>query len=478
MLNQKGLDQASQQGDPSDFRMTEKIAEFYGQINNQGGFFMGLSRSLATGASSLRAHQQRMDVISNNLANANTIGYKSNRANFSDQFYQVYTHGVAPNVQGSRGNGGLNPHQFGNGVRLSSITQNMAQGVIESSERALDMAVQGDGFFIYNMNGRELYSRAGNISQDRDGNLIDTATGAFLQGYNVDKTTNGVIIKNADGSNRLSATKNNLVIPPDITSPPRQTQNISFFGNLNAGMATGDTRSTSINVYDNIGGVHNLTFTFTKTANPNEYALAATIDGQAVNTNATTIQFNADGTLNTPTNVLINYADLNTAIGNNVFATTPTAMTIQLADPNNLMSGITQFAGANTASFKTQDGYTSGDLLTLSVGRDGKIWGSFTNGKTELLGQVLLARFTNQEGLVRTGDNFFSVSPNSGDPIIGTVNDIFSSTSIIGNSLEQSNVDMTVEFTRLITTQRAFEAASRTITVSDTLLAEVNQLKR
>lgn len=439
---------------------------------------MGLSRSLATGASSLRAHQQRMDVISNNLANANTIGYKSNRANFSEQFYQVYSQGVAPNVQGTRGNGGINPYQFGLGVRMTSITQDMSQGVLESTNRALDMAIQGDGFFIYNMNGKELYSRAGNISQDKQGNLIDTATGALLQGYNINKDNNGVIIKNSDGTNRLNAAKSNLVIPPDIISPPRQSQNITFFGNLNAGMATGDSRSTSINVYDNIGGVHSLTFTFTKTANANEYALSATIDGQTVNTNAATITFNSDGTLNTPTNVQINYADLNTAIGNNVFSTTPAALNIRLADPNNLMSGLTQFAGANTASFKTQDGYTSGDLLSLSVGRDGKIWGAFTNGKTELLGQVLLARFTNQEGLVRTGDNFYANSPNSGDAIIGTANEVFPSTSIVGNALEQSNTDMTEEFTRLITTQRAFEAASRTVTVSDTLLAEINQLKR
>lgn len=439
---------------------------------------MGLSRSLATGASSLRAHQQRMDIISNNIANTNTTGYKANRANFSDQFYQVYSQGIAPNVQGTRGTGGINPYQFGLGVRMSSITQDMSQGVIESSERALDMAIQGDGFFIYNLNGRELYSRAGNVSQDRDGNLIDTATGAFLQGYNVDINNNGLIVKNADGSNRLNATKRNLVIPPDIISPPRQTQNITFFGNLNAGMAVGDTRSTSINIYDNIGGVHSLTFTFTRTANANEYALSAAIDGQNVNTNSAVVRFNPDGTLNTPTNVQINYADLNTAIGSNVFATTPATLNVTLADPNNLMSGLTQFAGANTASFKTQDGYTSGDLLSLNVGRDGKIWGSFTNGKTELLGQVLLARFTNQEGLVRTGDNFFAISPNSGEAIIGTANEVFPSTSIIGNALEQSNTDMTVEFTRLITTQRAFEAASRTVTVSDTLLAEINQLKR
>lgn len=439
---------------------------------------MGLSRSLATGASSLKAHQQRMDVISNNLANANTIGYKSNRANFGEQFYQVYNHGVSPNVSGTTGTGGTNPYQFGLGVRMTSITQDMSQGVIENTNRALDLALQGEGFFIYNLNGRELYSRAGNISQDKVGNITDTGTGALLQGYNIETDANGRIIKNADGSNKLNATKSNLVVSPNTVSPPRQTENISFFGNLNAGMTTGDSRSTSINIYDNLGGVHSLSFTFTKTANNNEYALAATVDGQTLNVGAATVSFNADGTLNTPKTLSVNNADLNTALGGTLFSTASPNLTVTLADSNNLMSGLTQFAGSNTASFKVQDGYTSGELLSVSVARDGKIYGSFTNGKSEALGQVLMAKFTNQEGLIRTGDNFYAVSPNSGNPIIGTANEAFPSTSIIGNALEQSNADMTDQFTKMISTQRAFEAASRTITISDTLLAEVNQLKR
>ncbi len=440
---------------------------------------MGLSRSLATGASSLKAHQQRMDVISNNLANANTVGYKTSRANFGEQFNQVYNHGVAPEVTGSTGRGGVNPTQFGLGVRMTSIQQDMSQGVIENTNRALDLALQGDGFFIYNLNGQEKYSRAGTINQDKLGYLIDAGTGALLQGYNIETDSNGRIIKNADGSNRLNAAQSNLIIPADTISPPKQTQDISFFGNLNAGMEQGDSRRTSINIFDNVGGVHSLSISFTKSANPNEYAVAAEIDGQSVALGAANITFNADGTLNTPQALTFTAADLNTAIGGQLFdATTPRNINLRLTDPNNLLSGLTQFAGANTASFKTQDGYTSGDLLNVSVARDGKIYGSFTNGQSEVLGQVLMAKFTNQDGLVRSGDNFFAASPNSGAAIVGTANEVFPSTSIIGNALEQSNTDMTEQFTKMISTQRAFEAASRTITISDTLLAEVNQLKR
>lgn len=439
---------------------------------------MGLSRSLAIGASSLTAHQQRMDVISNNLANTNTVGYKSNRANFSEQFSQVYSQGTAPQVTGDTGVGGVNPYQFGLGVKLTSIQQDMSQGVIETTNRPLDMALQGDGFFIYKHNGQELYSRAGTISQDRDGYLTDSSTGALLQGYNVETDTNGRIVKNSDGSNKLNATKTDLQISSDTISPPRQTEKVTFFGNLNAGMAVGDTRKTSINVYDNIGGVHSLSLTFTKTANTNEYSVAAEIDGNSVNTSAANVVFNADGTLGSPTSLTFTTADLNTALAGTLFDTTKPNLSVQLSDPNNLLSGLTQFAGANTASFKTQDGYTSGDLLSLSVGRDGKIIGSFTNGRSETLGQVLVAKFTNQDGLVRSGDNFFAPTPNSGAAIIGAAGEVFPSTSVVGGSLEQSNADMTQEFTKMISTQRAFEAASRTITVSDTLLAEVNQLKR
>ncbi len=439
---------------------------------------MGLSRSLETGASSLKAHQQRMDVISNNLANTNTVGYKSNRANFGEQFNQVYNHGISPDATGNKGGGGVNPLQFGLGVKMTSIQQDMSQGVLETTNRPLDMALQGDGFFVYNVNGKDQYSRAAAISQDKTGNLVDTSTGAFLQGYNVETDANGRISKNSDGTNRLNANKSNLVITTETVSPPRQSQNISFYGNLNAGMATGDSRNTSINVYDNLGGVHSLSLSFSKTANPNEYALASSIDGQAVTGGAANITFNADGTLSTPNNLTFNPADINTALGGQLFDPAAAPLVVTLADPNNLMGGLTQFSGSNTASFKSQDGYTAGDLLNLTVARDGKIYGSFTNGQSEVVGQVVMAKFTNQDALVRSGDNFFSASPNSGAAIIGTANDSFPSSSIVGKALEQSNADMTEQFTKMISTQRAFEAASRTITISDTLLAEVNQLKR
>lgn len=441
---------------------------------------MGLTRSLSVGASSLRAHQQRFDVISNNLANANTIGFKNNKANFQEQFNQIYNYGKSPDVASGAGvAGGVNPLQYGLGVKMGAIKQDFSQGVIENTNRPLDLAMQGDGFFIFNHGGMDNFSRAGSISRDKDGFLVDSATGAYLQGYNANRTDTGNLVKDANGVNVLSGIKENIQVPDEALSSPRQTENISLWGNLNSSNPEGTEKHTSIKVFDIVGNDHELKFTFTKTANANEYSLTALIDGQDLNLSENTITFNNDGTLNSPLELQIAASDLNSAVGTDVFdAGQPKDITVSLSDANNLLSGLTQLAGQNAASFKQQDGYQAGQLQSLEVDNQGRILGAFTNGQTEVLGQVLIAKFANQEGLVRKGDNFYAPSPNSGTPNIGTAGDIFSSTKIVGYALEQSNVDMTVEFTEMISTQRAFEAASRVISVSDQLLGETTILKR
>jgi len=440
---------------------------------------MGLTRSLSNGAVSLKAHQQRFDVISNNLANLNTVGYKSNRANFQEQFNQVMNYGRNPEITGVVGNGGINPIQFGLGVKLGSITQDMSQGNMQVTNRPLDMAIQGSGFFVYQQNGELLYSRAGNVSRDRDGFLIDTGTGAYLQGYNVETDANGNPIKDSFGVNTLTGSRSNLLIPSNIQSPPKQTQLVTMTGNLNSTNVEGAEKKTSISIFDNVGNTHELKFTFTKTANPNEYSLIGELNGNAIPLSDDIVLFNSDGTLNTPLSISILASDLNTALGNNVFdATTPKDISVRLADANQLSSGLTSYAAANSVTFIEQDGYRAGSLIDLSVDPRGQVWGAFTNGKSEKLGQVLLAKFTNNEGLVRRGGNFYSESPNSGAANIGTAGDIFPSSQIAGNTLEMSNVDMAEQFTDMISTQRAYEASARVITVSDQLLQETTILKR
>lgn len=445
---------------------------------------MALIRSLTAGTSSLRAHQQRMDVLSNNIANVNTLGYKSSRVAFSDQFNQTVTLGSSPNAITGGGIGGINPVQIGLGVKVGSVTMDFAQGAIQTTNRATDLALQGDGFFVVKRNGRELFSRAGAFSFDRDGFLVDGATGSYVQGYNLQTDSGGLVLKDTAGTNVLDRSVTNVQISPTFKSAPRQTQNVNIAGNINAGNAVGSVTNSSISIIDNQGAEHVLRLQFTKTAT-NAFDLQLFIDSDTTNQiGATTaVTFKPDGTLDTPTSFGVTATDINTAltaIGSSPTfdATTPKDVTIKLADSSDLLGGLTQFAAQGTVSAISQDGYASGDLERISVDQTGKIIGAFTNGQAELLGQVIIAKFTNPGGLLKQGNNFFSVSPNSGLPVVGTAVEIFPSTSIAGGAVEESNVDLTEQFTDLISTQRAFEAASRTVTVSDQFLQEINQLKR
>ncbi len=442
---------------------------------------MSLIRSLTAGTSSLKAHQQRLDVISNNIANTNTIGYKSSRTTFADQFAQTYSLGSAPNNIASGGIGGIDPLQIGLGVKLGSVKVDFSQGSIQNTNRPLDLALQGDGFFNLRLNGQELFSRAGAFSFDNEGNLVDSASGAYVQGYNLETDAVGRVVKDAVGTNSLLRKVENVQISPTFKSAPRQSQAVEISGNLNATTATGDAFSTSISIFDNQGAPHVLNLKFTKSATANTFDLVGTVDSVATPITGVpaSVTFNPDGTLNTPLNFNITAANLNTSLGTPSFdSTTPKDITVTLAQSSGLLAGLTQFAGQNTVTARQQDGYAAGEISRISVDQTGKIMGAFTNGQSELLGQVVMSKFTNPGGLVKEGGNFFSVSPNSGLPSIGTAVEIFPSTRISSGSLEESNVDLTEQFTDMITTQRAFEAASRTITVSDQFLQEINQLKR
>jgi flagellar hook protein FlgE len=440
---------------------------------------MGLSRSLSTGTSSLRAHQKKFDVIANNLANASTVGYKANRVTFADQFSQTTTLGQKPDSSGDT-TGGLNPVQFGLGVKVGAVQRNMDQGLIEVTGRALDMAINGNGFFIYQADGQTKYSRAGAVVRDSNGYLVDAGSGSHLQGYNLVYDRTGKPVKDGEGNNILDRKLSNLRIQPGFLSTPRQTTEISLNGNLNAQMATGETRSTSINIFDKTGAPREIALVFEKTATPNEYTITGSIEGNSITLSDTTVTFNEDGSINTPTQISVTAAELNTVLGGDLFdEVTPKDINILFVDPDgNSFGGLTQFSSPSNATIQSQNGYEAGELLNMQVSPRGEIVGTFTNGQSEVIAQVAISKFTNPEGLITSGGNFFEASPNAGTPNIGTAGETFPSSTIAGSALEQSNVDLTIEFTEMISTQRAFEAASRTVTVGDQMLAEINQLKR
>lgn len=440
---------------------------------------MGLSRSLSTGTSSLRAHQKKFDVIANNLANASTVGFKANRVTFADQFTQTSSLGQSPDSSGDS-TGGLNPVQYGLGVKVGAVQRNMDQGLIEVTGRSLDMAINGNGFFIYQADGQTKYSRAGAVVRDSQGFLVDAASGAHLQGYNLTYDTSGKPVRDSEENNILDRSLSNLRIQPGFLSAPRQTSKVGLNGNLNAQMETGEQRVTSINIYDKTGAPREMSLTFEKTATPNEYTITGSIEGNPLTLSAGTVTFNQDGSINTPTDLTITAADLNSVLGGDLFdATTPKDIEIALADASgNAFGGLTQYSSSSNATIQSQNGYEAGELLNMQVSPRGEIVGTFTNGQSEVIGQVAISKFTNPEGLITSGGNFFEASPNAGTPNIGTAGETFPASSIAGSALEQSNVDLTIEFTEMISTQRAFEAASRTITVGDQMLAEINQLKR
>jgi len=429
--------------------------------------------SLTVGASALRAEQSKFDSISNNISNVNTTGFKSTNINFIDQFSQMLNLGKAPDTTGGKGIGGINPMQIGLGVKAGSITTNMSQGTLQTTNRSLDLALQGDGYFVYknnsNFNSQNLFSRAGVLTQDKQGFLVDSNSGAYLQGYGVTKNSAGVNIVNNN------APLSNLQVDPNTKSAPQQTKNVVVGGNLDPAMAATDTKQTSITVYDTNGASHTALLTFTKTATANQFSLDVTLDNTAVGAQ-TTVTFNADGTIQTPTSLTLLTADLNTSLG----STTAFAkdITMNFTDPNSVTSGLTQFAGNSTVTASSQDGYQSGSLNDMTIDKSGQIWGNFTNGQSEVLGQVAVAKFTNPSALAKVGQNFLTESPNSDKAVISTAAEGFPSTSIVSGALEQSNVDLTNEFTEMISTQRAFEAASRIITVSDQLLTDITSLKR
>lgn len=416
-------------------------------------------RSLFSGVSGLRNHQIRLDVISNNIANVNTIGYKGSRCNFRDVLYQTQLGATAP--QGGRG--GINPRQVGLGVTVGSIDTVMSQGNIETTGRNTDLAIEGDGFFLLgDDNGAQFFTRAGAFSLDQAGNLINAGNGLKVVGWN------------ADASGTLdpdNAVPGFIQIVRGAEMPPAATSTVAYLGNLDARAATGITRTAQKTVYDSLGNTHELTITFTKTAVANQWSWAATTSEAGITVD--------DGAGGAATGVL-NFTDAGAyssevpAVATVRFTGIPNAANIVMDLGFN---PLTQYASAATANAGEQNGYLRGSLTEFSMDTSGIITGYYTNGRSRALAQVATAIFNNPEGLMRWGDTLFQESNNSGVPQVGVALSGGRGTLKPG-ALEMSNVDLSQEFTNLIITQRGFQASSRVITTSDEVLQELVNLKR
>jgi flagellar hook protein FlgE len=417
-----------------------------------------MMRSLYAGVSGLRNHQARLDVIGNNIANVNTVAFKSSRVTFKEAFVQLLQGASRP--PGDLG--GINPIQIGSGMNIGSIDQLFTQGTLESTGQATDLAIQGDSFFVVSDGGRRYYTRAGNFQLDADGRLIAPNNGFVVQGINADST----------GNFSSASSITDIVLPLGQKAPAKATTDVGLTGNLDATAAVGEQHSMGVTVYDSSGAPHNLNITFTNTGS-GAWDWTATSDTATITPAGNgKVTFNTNGSLASFT-----YPGAGTDItitpsgGGAAFNVTLSAGTI------NDIDGLAGFANPSNAVVSRQDGYTSGDLENISIDKSGVVTGFFTNGVSQNLAQIALAKFNNPSGLLRQGDNMYAESANSGLAVLGFAGTSNAST-ITPGALENSNVDLSEEFTDMIVTERGFQANARVITTADEMLNDLVNLKR
>ena len=545
---------------------------------------MALINSLFSGVSGLRNHQVMMDVVGNNIANVNSIGYKTSRVTFADAFSDILRYGSNP----SDGVGGTNTFQLGLGMKVNSIDRNWTQGTFERTGITTDLALQGDALFVLKSNGEKVYSRAGNFVFDAEGYLVNPQNGAIVQGKVA--TSDGVIPPGNNLENIQIDTQMKLpaVATSEITwggnlkSSATLTRSEDYVenGNINSSISVGDSVSESNTVYDDWGREYTFTVTYTKTAADTydmTYELTDSDGNSVVGPTTQTVTFDSSGNMDTiggnpaapitiqdtdlginfdfdPTEVTQEASSSNlgstvddnrestlvsstitvydslgnshemtvkfTKVANNqwywkvnvdaedgtvtnnsgtiTFATDGTISALTPSQPSVYFTptggasgqyidldfgtlgefdGITQTSDDSVVSALSQNGSPVAALSNISIDQYGNIVGVFSNGNTQKLAQLLLAKFPNRNGLVSVGDNMYTIAGNTGDPVIGTAGASLG-TTIESGALEQSNVDLSAEFTKMIVAQRGFQANARVITVSDTLLQEVTNLVR
>lgn len=410
-------------------------------------------QAMFSSISSIKAHQVRLGMVGNNIANVNTTGYKAGRVMFQEMLSQTLK-GASKPTEG--GLGGTNPMQVGLGAQVGSIDTILEQGSLQATNRVTDMAIQGNGFFVVT-NGRRLaYTRDGNFDIDANGTLVHKATGERLLGWM--PNAEGVI----DITQPLGVTSS-VVIPVGKTIAGQATSNVAFRGNLEL---DGTSWTTSVTVYDAVGAAHELRIRFQRApgAEPDDpWNLQYQVDGGEWQ-DIPSIEFDNTG-------------QIREASRTRQITFTPPAsgapdMTVTLD-----FSRLTQLATNSTVEPISQNGYPPGILEQLTVSPDGTINGVFSNGLNLELGRIALAVFNNPGGLERIGGNLFRESVNSGVANIGVPQQAGRGT-ISAGYLEMSNADIGNEFTNLIVTQRGFQANTRIVSTADEMLQELLQMKR
>jgi flagellar hook protein FlgE len=390
--------------------------------------------------SGLTAASTDLDVVSNNIANADTVGFKGSRTEFAD----VYAAGAV----------NLNQNSVGEGTRVDSTAQQFTQGDVTTTASNLDLAISGDGFFTLQDASGTVYSRNGEFSPDKNGNVVN-ATGQALQvypptangGFNTGTTTDLNLETAQSAPNATTTGTIILNLPADSPVPT-----VAPFNPTNPATYT---QSTSTTVYDSLGNASPATFYFTQTTTPNKWTVNMTVNGTVVGT-PQTLTFSANGAI--------------TPVGSGTLAFngyTPTDGAAGMNMSFNFAQA-TQYGGSFGVTSVVQDGYSTGQLSTVSIDASGIVSAVYTNGRTTQLGQLAMANFPNPQGLKQLGDTNWAQTFQSGTVVGGTAGSAGFGT-IQSGALESSNVDLTTELVNMITAQRAFQANAQSITTANQL---------
>lgn len=472
-----------------------------------------MMRSLFSGVAGLKTHQTRMDVIGNNIANVNTTAYKSQSMTFSDLMYQ--TTQAASGANAVTGVGGINARQIGLGSKTGAIkTAISTSGSAQSTNDPFDIMITGSSFFVVSNGSENFFTRDGSFYIDGAGNLAMTSTGYNVMGWQVDPTNENNIKKDTVSALRLM-TEDNMTYPPeattkatvsgvidkndtDIGSDSGRIMNLEFYDNqgykytarMSIHEVNGDTGQFAVrldSILDSEGNVvadadNNEDAVSLKvgTANPTTPAnWPADDSGLGV---ATLNYLNGKGTF-----MNVGGDPDATAVGNKVLTLDfntddyPNFKDVEIdfsSTFNYNKNGVSTVEAVSGDSAGLGSGRKIGEMSGITVQKDGMIYASYDNGQRRLLGQIAVANFANPSGLAKEGDNLYSSTMNSGE-FDGIGDDITEDGGYMTSGvLEMSNVDLAAEFTEMITTQRGFQANSRIITVSDTLLEELTNLKR
>lgn len=480
-------------------------------------------RSLYSGVSGMKVHQSKMDVIGNNIANVNTVGFKSSQVTFSDVLYQTSASASGPDE--NTGRAGVNPKQIGLGANFASVKTTMdSTGGSQRTDNPFDLMIEGDGFFVVNNGTTNLFTKAGSFTLDANGTLC-TASGYSVMGWQIDPNNPSQI--KADTVSAL-----HIMSADNMYSEPEATTAVHFEGNIDSADSdlAGTGRVTNFTFYDSLGQSYTAQLLVKQNTQADsliksEYTVAVTdvLDstGQSIfvrkvddglgnityeqsvitevslgsytfsvasvdeETGVPTLGGDAPVlSFNVSTGKMVNIGDaegeqsLTFSIG--ITGEHP------FKDINVDFSALTMYANSGKTTIEGSKGgldnlgkgRTAGNMSGVTIDNAGKIYGVYDNGVSKLLGQVVVARFANNSGLEAVGNSLFAESQNSGE-FDGIGEEITMSGGKFNvGVLESSNVDLASEFTDMITTQRGFQANSRIITTSDTLLEELINLKR